>query len=153
MDKKNRIPFPQANDFEKLVKIINIDQEDRLGDKQYMSVQIDMVTDRQVQYYISACAYLGLINDNKEFTDIAHELRNMNSSEQIIELARLIVSEPVFGKAYFTQKLYGVKLATDDIVEIMKDSNVHFDSEAVYTRRAQTVSSWLSWIDNNFDKH
>lgn len=152
MEERNKsIPFPQANDFEKVVRILNVEQEDKLNDKHYMSIQLDMITDRQVQYYVSACAYLGLINGKKEFTEIAHELRTMNSSEQLVELARLIVSDKIFGTVYFTQKMYHVKLSIDDIVEIMKENKVLFDSEAMYTRRAQTVSSWIAWIDNEFD--
>lgn len=153
MEERDRdVPFPQANDFDKVIRILNIDQEEKLGDKQYLSIQLDMITDRQVQYYISACAYLGLINGKKEFTEIAHELRMLNSSEQTVELARLIVSDKVFGKAYFSQKLYNVKLSTEDIIEIMKENNVSFESDAMYKRRAQTVTSWLCWIEESFEK-
>lgn len=151
MEEKNKdVPFPQANDFDKILRILNIEHTDRLGDKRYMSVQLDMITERQVQYYVSACAYLGLVNGKKEFTEMAHELRTRNLSEQIVELARLIVSNKVFGIAYFTQKMYQIKLTTEDIVDIMKENEVIFDSEAMYMRRAQTVSSWISWIDNKF---
>ena len=153
MEERDRdVPFPQANDFDKVIRILNIDQEEKLGDKQYLSIQLDMITDRQVQYYISACAYLGLINGKKEFTEIARELRMLNSSEQTVELARLIVSDKVFGKAYFSQKLYNVKLSTEDIIEIMKENNVSFESDAMYKRRAQTVTSWLCWIEESFEK-
>ena len=141
------IPFPQANDFEKVITILNVDETDKLGDKKYLSTQLDMITDRQVQYYMSACAYLGLISKEKKFTKIANELRTMNSSEQTIELARLIVSDKVFGNAYFAQKMYNMKLSTDEIIELMKTQGVSFDSEEMYKRRAQTVSSWLGWIE------
>lgn len=150
-EKSKGVPFPQANDFDKVVRILNIEQEEKLGDKQYISVQLDMLSDRQVQYYISACTYLGLINSNKKFTQIANEIRLLNSSEQTVELARLIVSDKVFGKAYFMQKLLKVKLSTEDVVELMKENGVLFDSEAMYLRRAQTVTSWLAWIDNVFE--
>jgi hypothetical protein len=144
------IPFPQANDFEKIITLLNVDDAEKLGDKKYLSTQMDMVTDRQVLYYVSACAYLGLISKDKKFTKIANELRLLNSSEQMIELARLIVSDEVFGNVYFAQKIYGMKLSNDEIIEVMKNHNVLFDSEEMYKRRAQTVSSWLSWIENNF---
>lgn len=153
MEEKNKsIPFPQANDFDKILRILNIDEENKISDKHYMSIQLDMITERQVQYYVSACTYLGLINEKKEFTEIAYELRNKNSSEQTVELARLIVSDKIFGTAYFMQKMYHIKLTTDDIVDIMKENKVLFDSEAMYTRRAQTVSSWLAWIDDELEK-
>ncbi len=142
-----KVPFPQANDFEKVIAILNIDKAEKLVDKKHLSSILDMVTDRQVQYYLSACAYLGLINKVKKFTKLANELRTLNSSEQTIELARLIVSDKVFGNVYFSQKMYGMKLSTDEIVDIMKARGVLFDSEEMYKRRAQTVASWIAWIE------
>lgn len=141
------VSFPQANDFDKIIRILNVDDAERLGDKKYLSLQLDMITDRQVQYYVSACAYLGLISKEKRFTTIANELREMNSSEQTIEMARLIVSNEVFGTAYFTQKMFDVKLTTDDIIELMKTKGVVFESDEMYKRRAQTVTGWLGWIE------
>ena len=59
----------------------------------------------------------------------------------------MIVSDKVFGNVYFSQKMYGMKLSTDEIIEVMKAQGVSFDSEEIYKRRAQSVSSWLAWIE------
>ena len=147
VENKLEVPFPQANDFDKIITILNIEEEDKLSDKRYLSLLLDMITDRQVQYYLSACAYLGLIDKKKRFTKIAKKLRLMNSSEQIIELARLVISDEIFGTAYFTQKLYNLKLSTEEIVEIMKSKGISYDSEEMYKRRAQSVSGWIGWLE------
>lgn len=36
MEEKNKIPFPQANDFNKIVKIIEIENEELLNDNKYL---------------------------------------------------------------------------------------------------------------------
>lgn len=51
---RNDIPFPQADDFEKVISLINIPDESKLSDKKYISFVLENVTDRQVMYYLSA---------------------------------------------------------------------------------------------------
>ena len=93
----------------------------------------------------------GIINKDKEFTEIGQRLRNLYGIEQKAELARVIVSDEIFGSVYFRQKMLGVKLEREDIIEIMKQYVV-FDSEPMYARRASTVISWIKWILNNEEK-
>ena len=142
------VPFPQANDFEKIIAIINVDDDTKLKDYSGMGVYLGDISSRQVDYYISACVYLNIINKDKEFTEIGQRLRNLYGIEQKAELARVIVSDEIFGSVYFRQKMLGVKLEREDIIEIMKQYVV-FDSEPMYARRASTVISWIKWILNN----
>ena len=138
-------PFPQANDINKVIKIINIEHEDNLKDYGYMCMYLGDITSRQVDYYISACTYLNLINPNKEFTSLGGELRELTGLEQSVRLAQIIVSDVVFGEVYFMQKFLGIEMSVEDVAERMK-KHVTFDSEAMYLRRASTVCSWLRWI-------
>jgi hypothetical protein len=142
------VPFPQANDFEKIIAIVNVDDDTKLKDYSGMGVYLGDISSRQVDYYISACVYLNIINKDKEFTEIGQRLRNLYGIEQKAELARVIVSDEIFGSVYFRQKMLGVKLEREDIIEIMKQYVV-FDSEPMYARRASTVISWIKWILNN----
>ena len=142
------VPFPQANDFEKIIAIVNVDDDTKLKDYSGMGVYLGDISSRQVDYYISACVYLNIINKDKEFTEIGQRLRNLYGIEQKAELARVIVSDEIFGSVYFRQKMLGVKLEREDIIEIMKQYVV-FDSEPMYARRASTVISWSKWILNN----
>lgn len=142
------VPFPQANDFGKIIAIVNVDDDTKLKDYSGMGVYLGDISSRQVDYYISACVYLNIINKDKEFTEIGQRLRNLYGIEQKAELARVIVSDEIFGSVYFRQKMLGVKLEREDIIEIMKQYVV-FDSEPMYARRASTVISWIKWILNN----
>ena len=95
-----------------------------------------------------ACVYLNIINKNKEFTEIGQRLRSLYGIEQRAEFARIIVSDEIFGSVYFRQKMLGIKLEREDIIEIMKQY-IAFDSEPMYLRRASTIISWVKWILNN----
>jgi len=137
-------PFPQANDFNKIFTIIGTDEE-KLKDYSYMQVLLGDITGRQVDYYLSACVYLGLITHEKKYTDEGNKIRKMSGMNRIAATCRLVVSDEIFGMVYFESKLLGVELERDDIVAIMKDY-ISFESEAMYVRRASTVHSWVQWI-------
>lgn len=144
-------PFPQANNFEKVLMVINIDDPEKLKDYHYMTIYLDDISDRQVDYYISACIYLGLISRNKEFTDLGNKIRNKIGIEQEAEISRVIVSNEVFGDIYFQQKFLGTELERDDIIDIMKEK-LEFNSKAMFERRASTIISWLRWIKSKEEK-
>ena len=113
-----------------------------------MCVYLGDITPRQVDYYISACIYLGLLDERKVFTELGQHLHVMGATAQIAELARYIISDEIFGTVYFRQKVLGFELGNEDVVDIMKE-HIVFESEAMYKRRASTVMSWVRWIDNN----
>ncbi len=138
-------PFPQANNFDKVLMVINVEDPEKLKDYGYMTIYLEDVSERQVDYYISACTYLGLITQNKEFTELGKRIRSKVGVEQAAEISRVIVSDEVFGDIYFQQKFLGTELERGDVIEIMKE-NVSFNSEAMYERRASTIISWLRWI-------
>ena len=109
---------------------------------------VTIYTDRQVTYYVSACVYLGFITPNREFTEYGREVLSMPRSEKIVEIVRRIISDPIFGYVFFMQRLLGVKLEREDIIDLMKKHTVL--TEQLYKRRAQTVVKWVEWIDSNF---
>lgn len=139
-------PFPQANDFEKIIKIINIPDSTKLKDYAYMRMYLNNISDRQVDYYISACVYLSLVDKSKSFTELGKKLRDLSGVSQEVELSRIVVSDEVFGLIYFLQKFKGTQLDSNEIIEIMH-SKMEFKSEAMYIRRSSTIVSWLRWID------
>lgn len=143
-------PFPQANDFEKVLLVLNVSEPEKLKDYEYMCVYLNDVSERQVDYYISACVYLGLISKDKTFTPVGNRLREQIGLEQIASLAQIVVSDESFGIVYFQQKMLGIELDNSDIVDIMKEY-IDFESEAMYIRRASTISSWIKWIVQHED--
>jgi len=148
MDKN--IPFPQADDFNKIISLLNIQDEDSLKNKTKISMIFDGIADRQVQYYLSACMYLNIINSNKEFTSLGKRLRTLSRTEQDVELALLVISHDIFGHIYFLEKRIGAKLDRTDVVDLLK-TYVKFESEEMYKRRSQTIVKWIEWINSKFN--
>ena len=114
------IPFPQADDINKVFKIIDVKNEADLLNVKMMQVILGDITSRQVQYYMSAAQYLDIITIKKEFTEFGLLLRDAHETDKQILLSQKIVSKNIFGTVYFTQKVLGTKLSRDEIVDIMK---------------------------------
>ena len=143
------IPFPQADDFDKIIRIVNISDEVKLMDFELMGAYLDGITDRQVSYYLSAAMYLGILDKNKKFTSLGNEIRKLNNYSRIIELIRILIADEVIGKIYISQKVLGVQYEKEDVAELIKEKYTQY-SEPIYMRRAQTVLCWLEWIDKQF---
>ena len=143
----NNIPFPQANNFEKIIAILSLPNEQVLNSVEKLGAIIGDMSERQVSYYMSAAMFLGLIKTDgtmKQFTSIAHNIRSKNTCEQIAELISLLLLNPIFNKAYVNTLLFG-KQEIDDIIAIIKEYYPTY-SDSIFKRRAQTVSSWINWI-------
>ena len=68
MEKSNVDVFPQADNIDRIFKIINIENEEDLLNGNNMSIILGDITGRQVQYYINASQYLGILDKSKRFT-------------------------------------------------------------------------------------
>lgn len=147
----NFIPFPQADDFEKIVFILNISNEEDLNNIFKMKVLLGNISDRQVSYYLSAASFLGLLvttNGKKYFSLYATRLRKQNSYMQIAELISLVLQNPIFNKVYIFSILFG-KQEVEDVATIIKTYYPLY-SDAICFRRSQTVLSWVKWIVEKF---
>ena len=144
-----RPPFPQANDLEKVVQIINVPDEDKILNDDELGAYLDGITSRQARYYIAASKYLGVLDEHKRFTEIGLKLRGMNTYMQKVELIRMVLSDIVFGTVFVTEKVLGMTLSRDDIAEIIEKEYPDY-CDAIYLRRAQTVQSWISWVNQQF---
>ena len=147
MAENNPIPFPQADDLRKVIVLLNVNDDDKFQDKKALSTLLGDISDRQVQYYISACQYLGLISADKRFTDLG----DMEEAQKNAELAVIIISKEIFGMVYFLQKSLGEKYQRDDVIALMREQNLGLNNDEVINRRAQTVMKWVEWINDNFD--
>ncbi len=149
----NNVTFPQADDFEKILVIVNISNPNDLFDKSVVSKALGDISDRQVMYYLSACEYLGLITHGKVFTNLGNEIRDLKQGgKQNIELARLIISNKIFGTVFFYDLMFKTKFSISDISDVLRKQVPNLSDE-VYKRRSQTVRSWIDWIHNEFDDH
>lgn len=143
-----RIPFPQANDFNKVYNLICIDDESKLFDKEYLKQYLNLGTERQIAYYLSACEFLGIITRNKKYTELGQKIRNTNSDLRIIMICKLIISLPVFGEVFLLNYLYNEKSTHEDIAQLISVL-YGIDNYEVCNRRASTVNKWIEWVIEN----
>ena len=145
-DKK--IPFPQANDFDKIYDLICLEDELKLHDKEFLKNYLNLGTERQISYYLSAIEFLGVITHSKEYSELGIKIRNASADLKILMICKKIVSLPVFGEVFLMKYLYNDYPNQEDIAQLIS-LIYEIDNYEVCKRRASTVSKWLDWIDNN----
>lgn len=143
-NEENEAPFPQANDFGKILKIIKIEKESLLQDNEYLEILLN-VSKRQVNYYLAACSFLGITNNSREFSNYGLELRNKGYDQLISYISSKIISIPVFGDVFFSRFFYDKELSNDDIAELLT-IEYKIQNYSVAKRRASTVNNWINWI-------
>lgn len=142
---ERKIPFPQANDFEKIYLLICVKNEKLLKNKEYLKKYLSLGTDRQISYYLSACEFIGVISHEKKFTAFGKNIRRANLDLKLLMICKSIISQPVFGEVFMAKYLYNEKPSNFDIAQLI--SLIYgVDNYEVCKRRASTVNKWLSWI-------
>ena len=162
VEEPTNVPFPQADSFERIINFCeilynNIDEEHT---KETLSCNYDFkekdsLDMRQVDYYTNAAIYLNLVKKSEvneknifELTTMGLSLFETKSiSERQLKFIKSILTHGAFNK---TLSLYLRKTeepTKDEIVEIMKASNLYnVNSDSTFRRRASTVLSWVNWI-------
>lgn len=107
---------------------------------------------RQTDYYLNAGKYLDIICDDKKenlrgakLTEKGVKMFDFSIKERQIEFIKSILSHKVFNlvlKKYFEN---GEIPSKNEIVEIMKTSNLHnLKSDVTFFRRSSTILSWIN---------
>src|SRR5690554_4721 len=153
------IPFPQADSFERVInlcEILNSEvQISKIGLLENYDFRLrDSIDPRQVDYYVNAGRYLGLIDKTHVDGEVIYflsnsgqELFNLSIVNRQLKFIELILSHMVFNKVlkFYLKKSEAPR--RDEIVKIMKESNLYkVNSESTFKRRASTVSSWINWV-------
>lgn len=150
------IPFPQADSFERIINLCELLKEKEFISKEDITQNYDFDS-RQTDYYSNAARYLGLIKIERDsennigclLTDKGNEIFNINLIDRQKEFVKVIISHSVFKE---TLQLYlnnGEMPNRNEIVEIMRVSNLHnVDANSTFKRRASTISGWINWIMN-----
>lgn len=149
MEENKLIPFPQADDFNKVILLINFPKE-KLKDNEYIKTNLHDITERQVSYYISAAQYLNVIDSKRNMTDVGLKLQTLNSAEQTIELIRIMIADEIIGTAFLTELIYDFQLEKEELISMIRKKYPTY-SDKIYGRRAQTLKSWLKWMKNNIN--
>lgn len=138
----NSIPFPQANDINKVIALVQAG-DDIIENKEKAKEVIKVGTPRQVSYYLSALQYLKYLGQNKKLTERALKLQN-SKSELVSDIYNQLLEDKLFGKAYHDFKVTG-KVNIDKVTSDLKKENKRL-SESTLRRRASTISSWVEWM-------
>ena len=154
--KEPDITFPQANSFARIVDLLSVLYERSLTrDEVSLNYEFD---DRQTNYYISACEYLGLINrsNNKnkertyELTKEAKDIMNKKYKDKYLSLIKRMLECPVFYNTFVLALKLKQAPSTDVIMKIMSESNLSINDTTI-RRRSSTVKAWIDWIFNQVD--
>ena len=148
-----RIPFPQADDFN---KVINICEELYVGVKnKYILIDNFDLNNRQYNYYIAAGGYLGLIDKFRNQSSLSIKgiiIFKKDTKEKYLSLVELIFEHKPFYDV-FSWVLRNKSIpTTDEIYLILKENHLYkIDSDVTLRRRASTVKSWIKWIVSLYD--
>jgi len=140
--------FPQANDFYKVIELVKFSKR-----KTVTSEQIRRhlgVVERQVNYYIQAAAYLGLVEkttDGVRATALARDLLSAKARERDFELASLLVQIPTIGKCFlFAIENGRLPSIEEAAVELADQKDLMGINDTTKRRRLSTAISWTKWI-------
>ena len=73
-DNEKKAPFPQANDFDKVMSLLNVENESILHSDKLIGAYLDGIAERQSRYYIAAAQYLDIIDKKRNFTEFAKRI-------------------------------------------------------------------------------
>lgn len=159
-----KIPFPQADRFERVV--------DLLGTLYNGDISKEEIADlydfdrRQSDYYANACIYLGLAEVDRSGSEIVITLNDegrrvmeLPYREKYLTLAEKILEHAVFKEVYDkhveievemkrkSRSIESILVPTSFIVERMKQNKLYnIGSESTFRRRASTIRGWVRWI-------
>lgn len=138
--------LPQANNFGTIVRVFLF-----AGIKErYIKEDIAKFCNfdiRQADYYLGACIYLGLFNENGELTDIGRDIINNDRDHCKERLYELVICDELAGRIFAR-----IALSKNyDLNEIRKyASNLtkeRYDySDAVINRRSSAIVGWCEEI-------
>lgn len=138
----NSIPFPQADDINKVITLVQAGDE-IIENKEKAKEVINVGTPRQVSYYLSALQYLKYLGRNKKLTERALKLKN-SKSELVSDIYNQLLEDKLFGKAYHDFKVTG-KVNIDKVTSNLRKESQRL-SESTLRRRASTIRAWVEWM-------
>lgn len=143
------IPFPQADDFDKVIDIVALLIESPKT-KNDLAENYDF-DPRQSDYYLNAARYLGLveITDHSTYgpSALAIDIYSKSAQEKTAFLMAILIKVPAVDKLNKAWATDDKKPSIDKAIEIL--GNLPDTSEladSTIRRRAQTVMSWTSWL-------
>ena len=148
------IPFPQADDFDKVIDLLGLLMSGELS-KEDIASNYDF-DKRQAFYYFAAARYLGLADnvsntDGKEskirLTAEGRRILTLPHKDKNLAFAQAILRHRAFGEVLRFSFKTTRQPRSDEIVRIMRKCGLYgVIAESTFRRRAQTVLRWIDWI-------
>ncbi len=136
------VPFPQADDFEKVHAIfLNIASEEHPTKISVMN-EFDIVL-RQYDYYLNVLKWMNICQEQSSeivLTEQGEYLLSLNIEKRMEEFARIIFSEPIC-----FHQLKNIEQNKDDF----ESYNL---SKSTVERRLQSVRAWIRYFNSFFKK-
>ena len=146
------IPFPQANDIMKVVRLC----ENSLVSGPMSKTDIARLfgfSDRQADYYLNASKYLGLIaydlrTSRARLTESGTIVASHSGPQRDRYLATQILKHAAFRETLHTALLRGSLPDVEEIRRILLRTNpgIGYERNATFGRRSSTVRAWLEWM-------
>jgi hypothetical protein len=143
------VPFPQADDFDKVIDIVALLIE---GPKTKNELAENYDFDpRQSDYYLNAARYLGLVESSGDATyrpsELAIAIYSKSAQEKNAFLMAMLSKVPAVNQLNKAWATDGKKSSLTKAIEILE--NLPDSAElkpSTVKRRAQTVMSWTLWL-------
>lgn|SRR5690554_627540 len=141
-----KIAFPQANSLQRIYDIFT--SLDHSGVSKFEVMEKYKLTEREAAYYLDALEYIGLVDKHK----MRYFLNEKGYFIQDLPETRLKFAEAVL-EDEFISELYSNRFHFTDRKGYQyylagKISEKHSLNYVTALRRASTILSWFSWIDN-----
>jgi len=144
------VPFPQADNFNRIVDLLGLLYESDLTQEQ-VTAAYQFVT-RQTQYYIDACIYLGLVQKSRKgavsyaLSEVGRTILQQAAKQKYLAIAAIILQHAVFRKTIDLYWTASKPPSKSEVIEIMRHANLRAVNDTTIPRRAQTVLAWVNWI-------
>jgi hypothetical protein len=150
------IPFPQANDLDKVVDVVSL-ADRHLATKAKIAAYFEF-DERQADYYANAGVYLGFLarlEDGFVVTDIGQNFINTRSLYMRTHIvAEQMFRRPVFRAAFEQWQGCGFQTEAINQEDIARSIERYTSlSGSTPLRRASTVVRWLDWVSQNAKIH
>lgn len=151
LGKKNKVPevpFPQADDFERVLDLLEFLAESPRSQED-ITTKYEFAP-RQSDYYFNACRYLGVAEKSgsgiRKATTLGSKIAELDYKKKRIELAKLLFAiEPI--PEIYLASVKGSPLTNDDVTKIFeKSTSSNGISGSTIGRRTQTIQSWVRWL-------
>ena len=153
-----KVPFPQADIFERVINICELLNEQELS-RNDVTEQYSFDA-RQTNYYTDAARYLGLLDKKRggvvpvyKLSEVGRRILKLNFKQRQLAYCNCVLSHKAFSDTLHKYFESGNMPSTSKIIKIMKQSNLYrVESDSTFKRRSSTIKGWLNWIVSLIDR-